>query len=388
MSREEPVRGFSAEEYEARANAAQAGMSELGLDALLFTTEPEFRYFTGFQTAFWQSPTRPWYLLLPSSGGPIAVIPAIGRPLMETSWIDDVKTWPAPRPADDGIGLLADTLTDVVGATGSVGVPMGHETHLRMPLNDYQVLRNRVSGLAFEDATPLIRRLRMRKSEAEIVKLAHICSIASESFAIMSEIVSVGMTERDAFKAFRIALLELGADEVPYLVGATGRSFSSIIDRPSDRVIEPGDLMMFDTGATFDGYWCDFDRYFSFGEAEAEAQRAYQVVWAATQAGLESVKPGVTTTELWETMANVMTAAGGAEGNVGRLGHGLGMQLTEWPSITQDDGTPLTEGMVVTLEPGMSWAPGKTMVHEENLVVRQDGAQLLSARASNELPVL
>lgn len=360
----------------------------MGLDALLLTTEPEIRYFTGFHTVFWHSPTRPWYVVIPSSGRPIAVIPDIGRPLMEQTWIDDVRTWPAPRPADDGISLLAKTLVEVVGPKGSLGVPMGHETHLRMPLIDYRALRDQVPDLEFGDATSLIRRLRMHKSEAEILKLAHICSIASQTFARMTELVTVGMTERDAFRAFRIALLESGADEVPYLVGATGRSFSSIIDQPGDRVIEPGDLIMFDTGAVFDGYWCDFDRYFSFGRAQAGAERAYQVVWEATRAGLEAVRPGVTTTELWDIMSEVMTSAGGSEGNVGRLGHGLGMQLTEWPSITPDDGTSLTEGMVITLEPAMSWAPGAIMVHEENLVVREDGAQLLSARAPDRLPVL
>lgn len=363
-------------------------MDQSALDALLLTTEPEIRYFTGFHTVFWQSPTRPWFLVVPASGRPIAVIPDIGRPLMERTWVDDIRSWPAPRPGDDGIGLLAGVLAEVVAAGGSVGVPMGHESHLRMPLHDYGALREQVPGMAFEDATPLIRQLRMHKSEAEIVKLAHICSIASESFDSLPELVSVGMTEREAFRAFRMSLLEAGADEVPYLVGATGRSFASIIDQPTDRVIEPGDLIMFDTGATFDGYWCDFDRYFSFGRAEAEARRAYEVVWEATRAGLEAVRPGVTTTELWQTMSRVMTAAGGLEGNVGRLGHGLGMQLTEWPSIMPDDGTALGEGMVITLEPAMSWAPGKTMVHEENLVVRRDGAQLLSARAPDRLPVL
>ncbi len=363
-------------------------MRESGLGALLFTTEPEIRYFTGFHTAFWQSPTRPWFLVVPVSGRPIAVVPEIGLQLMEQTWIDDIRTWPAPRPTDDGVSLLADTLTDTVGVNGSVGVPMGHETHLRMPLDDYRALRIRLPGVTFEDATPLIRQLRMQKSEAEIAKLAHICRIASEAFAVLPEVVAVGMSERDAFKRFRIALLDLGADEVPYLVGASGRSFSSIIDQPGDRIIEPGDLIMFDTGATFDGYWCDFDRYCSFGKAEAEAQRAYEVVWEATQAGLEAVRPDVTTSELWEKMTEVMTAAGGSDGHVGRLGHGLGMQLTEWPSITPDDGTPLKEGMVITLEPGMSWATGKSMVHEENLVVRNDGAQLLSVRAPNKLPIL
>jgi Xaa-Pro aminopeptidase len=81
--------------------------------------------------------------------------------------------------------------------------------------------------------------------------------------------------------------------------------------------------------------------------------------------------------------------AGGALGNdVGRLGHGLGMQLTEWPSNTAWDTTELRPGMVLTLEPGMTFAEGKVMVHEENIVVREDGAELLTRRAAAELPVI
>jgi Xaa-Pro aminopeptidase len=81
--------------------------------------------------------------------------------------------------------------------------------------------------------------------------------------------------------------------------------------------------------------------------------------------------------------------AGGAMGNdVGRMGHGLGAQLTEWPSLTASDNTPLRAGMVMTLEPGMEFASGKLMVHEENIVITEDGAEMLSKRAAAEIPVV
>ena len=70
------------------------------------------------------------------------------------------------------------------------------------------------------------------------------------------------------------------------------------------------------------------------------------------------------------------------------MGHGLGMQLTEWPSNTPTDGTVLEPGVVLTLEPGMEFAPGKQMVHEENIVIRDDGAEWLSRRAPDEMPII
>ncbi|MGI9604579.1 MAG: M24 family metallopeptidase, partial [Acidimicrobiales bacterium] len=266
-----PERGFPDAEYAARTARAQALMAERDLEAILVCTEPEVRYFTGFHTPFWQSPTRPWFLVVPASGKPVAVIPSIGDAMMSNTWVDDIRTWPAPRPDDDGVSLLAGTLAELVDPNGIIGVPMGHETHLRMPLADWDVLRDRLSDRLFADATAVVRSLRMVKSEREIAKTTHICSIVSDGFEGIPDLLSVGMTEREAFSAFRIDLLRRGADDVPYLVGATGRDFIDVIKQPSDRVIEAGDLLMFDTGSMFDGYSSDFDRYYAFGEVDVAA---------------------------------------------------------------------------------------------------------------------
>jgi Xaa-Pro aminopeptidase len=229
----------------------------------------------------------------------------------------------------------------------------------------------------------------MVKSEAEIAKHRHICGIVSDAFDNLPNLISTGMTERQAFQTFRAEILRLGADDVPYLVGATGPGgFDDIIRQPSDRTITDGDLLIFDTGSTFDGYFSDFDRNFAFGHADAGAKQAYRAVWESTEAGLSAIKPGVTTTEVFTAMNKVLQANGSLGNDVGRMGHGLGMQVTEWPSNTDSDGTVIEENMVLTLEPGLVWAPGKAMVHEENLVVRADGAELLSRRAAPELPVI
>jgi len=384
---ETPPRGFTADEFAARTNRCQALMRTQELGALLVCTEPEVRYFTGFHTPFWQSPTRPWFVVVPASGKPIAVIPSIGGASMSATWIDDVRTWSSPQPADDGISLLVECLHEVAGPDGRVGLPMGPETHVRMPLADFDILRERVGG--FTDATDVIRSLRMVKSEAEIAKHRHICGIVSDAFDELPNILSTGMTERQAFQAFRAEIVNQGADDVPYLVGATGPGgIDDIIRQPSDRTIADGDLLIFDTGSTFDGYFSDFDRNFAFGHADDGAKNAYRAVWDATEAGLATVRPGATTTEVFTAMNEVLKANGSLGNDVGRMGHGLGMQVTEWPSHTDSDETEISENMVLTLEPGLVWAPGKAMVHEENLVVRSDGPELLSRRAAPDLPII
>ena len=86
------TRGFPPEEFESRTARAQQLMATAGVDALIVSTEPEVRYFTGFHTPFWQSPTRPWFTVVPAEGKPVAVIPSIGGPSMSATWIDDVRT--------------------------------------------------------------------------------------------------------------------------------------------------------------------------------------------------------------------------------------------------------------------------------------------------------
>lgn len=107
----------------------------------------------------------------------------------------------------------------------------------------------------------------------------------------------------------------------------------------------------------------------------------YEALVRATEAGLRTVRPGATCTDVFTAMRREIEDAGFPAGTVGRMGHGLGMQLTEWPSHREGDHTVLVPGMVITLEPALTLYPGHDMVHEENLVVREDGIELLSRRA-------
>ena len=387
--RPSPRRGFDTAEFETRTVIAQGMMDRLPLSAMLLSTEAEVRYYSGFQTPFWQSPTRPWFLLIPLQGKPIAIIPEIGAACMAATWIDDIRTWPAPQPEDDGVTLLAEALNEVVGADGKIGSPMGHETHVRMPAADFDRLRALVGVDRFVDATGIVRAQRMVKSEAEIGKIAHVCAIASDSFEALPGLVQIGDTERQAFAKMRIDLLQRGVDDVPYLVGGSGPGgIASIIEQPSNRVLGSGDVMMLDVGAVFDGYFCDFDRNYALGHVSDDVRRAYDAVYAATEAGIAAAVPGARSADLFQAMADSLAANGASEGDVGRLGHGLGMQLTEWPSHTRFDKTVLKVGMVVTIEPGMCFGDGRTMVHEENVVIRENGAELLTRRAPAEMPVI
>ncbi len=389
MPPDAPARGFPDSEFAARTQAVQAVMAVRNLDGLLLTTEADVRYFSGFHTLFWQSPTRPWFLFVPVSGKPIAVIPEIGASLMQTTWIDDIRTWAAPAPADDGVSLLSELLSPLATANGRIGLPMGHETSLRMPLKDWERLRAALPGLQVVDATAEVQGLRMIKSEAEIDKLRYICGIGSSAFDRVPDIICEGQPLEDVFRAFRGEALALGADDAPYLVGgAAPGGYADVISPPSRRPLQAGDVLMLDTGCTWDGYFCDFDRNWSIGTPTDLAHQAYDVLWRATEAGLQAAKPGNTCRDLFDAMSAIIAEMDDSGGDIGRLGHGLGMQLTEQPSHAAFDHTLLKEGMVLTLEPSLSYGDGLMMVHEEDIVIRADGPELLTTRAQPELPMI
>ena len=372
---------FPRAEYEARLEAANRAMHINNLDAILLASEAEVRYFTGFRTQFWQSPTRPWFVILRRDQTPLAIIPEIGAELMARSDIAEIEAWPAPRPHDDGLSLLKDRLANCQ----RLGVLMGHETTFRIPLNDLFELRAALPS-EWIDATDIIRDLRMVKSKREIDYIRQICGIASQGFARVPEIANAGQSLSSVFREFKRMLLELGADDVPYLVGGVDHpSYDDVISPPDDRPLSDGQILMLDTGATLNGYFCDFDRNYAVGTPTASAQRAYAKLYDATDAAMEIARPGVRACDLFAAMAKSMDTQ---NSNVGRFGHGLGMQLTEWPSLAAWDETIIRENMVLTLEPSIDVDGGGIMVTEENILITDASPILLSTRAPKELPVL
>ena len=385
-----PPRGFDDSEYAARCAAAQTVMAEHGLGAMLFASETDIRYFTGFMTQFWQSPTRPWFVILPTTGKPIAVIPTIGVPLMRDCFVDDIHSWASPAASDDGVNLLVSTIRAVIKG-GALGVPMGRETALRVPLADILEIITALDDIELADVTPEIQHIRMVKSLAEIAKLGHVCSIVSDVFATIPDWVHAGLPLSELFRQFKIRALEAGVDDVSYLVGSAGPGgYYDIIAPPNERHLAIGDVFMLDTGSVWDGYFSDFDRNFAIGHASDGAQAAHQKLYDATDAALANARPGATAADLYRAMDAVLRPDGDGEGgdDVGRYGHGLGIQLTEPPSHTSWDTTVLSANMALTLEPSIIYDNGFLMVAEENILITESGVGLLSKRAPRDLPVI
>ncbi len=383
-----PERGFPPSEFRTRITRLQVAMADAGETALLLTSQADIFYTTGFLTRFWESPARPWFIIIPAQGDPIAVIPSIGADLMSKTWLTDIRTWDAPFPGDDGVSLLSQTLADIVPETGTIGLPMGLETHLRMPLADYHHLTQALAPRRFVDATNTVQRTREIKSEGEVTKIQAACAVADRTFARIHEFAAEGRNHAEVFRDFQRTLLEEGADWVSYTAGGAGPGgYGDVISPATDQRLTAGDILMLDTGAVRDGHFCDFDRNFAITDADDAAKRAYDQLFQATDHVIATLRPGHKASDVHAMFVDSLTKQGAKVGG-GRLGHGLGITLTEWPSFTPYDHTELRAGMVLTLEPGVEIAPGLYQVHEENIVLREDGPELLSTRAAAQLPIL
>ncbi len=380
--------GFSNEEFETRLQRAQELLYENKLDALLITIPSNLRYFTGIDTNFWESPTRPWFLVVPLFGNPIAIIPEIGEKLFKKTFVKDIHTWPSPNLKGDDISPLKSLLESLPSRFGAISAELGKEMSIRMPAIDFNLLKDNFK-FDIVDGASLIWALRTIKTVNEIKKIEKVAQIVSEVFCVLPTFISASDSERDVAKKVTKEILKGGVDSIPYLPVISGRGgVSQIIGNPTDKLISLGDFLFIDTGSTFDGYFCDFDRNFAIGTASDELKRTNEILWHATEEGIKNLVPGAKTQDVWKKINKKIEDFGFLVRGEGRYGHGVGLQLTEPPSISSFDNSVIQENMVLTIEPSIEYKPGKIIVHEENVFVSKDGPILLTKRAPKELPII
>ena len=229
----------------------------------------------------------------------------------------------------------------------------------------------------------------MIKSDAEIIKIKKIISIASDVFDNLPNQINIGMSEIEICNIFKRNLLTKGADHTLYMSCASGNGgYDQIICDPTEKKLQNGDVLIIDTGTTLDGYFCDFDRNYGFGNIKKEVNDAHFILWEASEKAFEKAKPGFTCSDISNAMNSVLSKSKIQSNNVGRMGHGLGLQLTEPPSIMNNDKTILEENMILTIEPSYEYLPGKMLVMEENILITKNGFQLLTSRTPQFLPII
>jgi len=226
--------------------------------------------------------------------------------------------------------------------------------------------------------TGLPERLRRTKDEGEQEAIAAAARVADRAYEFVIEQGFRGRTERELARLAEGKMRELGAEPSFPTIVASGPNGALPHAEPSDRVVEDGDLVVFDMGAKLEGYCSDCTRTFAVGKISAEAREAYELVRTAQQAGLDAIRAGVGGAEADEAARKVIRDAGMGDRFGHGLGHGVGLEVHEAPRLGQKSEDTLEAGNVVSVEPGV-YIPGEFGIRIEDLVVvTEDGHRNLS----------
>jgi Xaa-Pro aminopeptidase len=351
-----------------RRSALQATLAERDLDAALVTRLVNVRYLTGFSGSAGA-------LLVGRDG---AVLASDGRYTTQMArQAPDVERLTAAAP------LRA--LCDRAGTDGARRV--GFEAH------DLTVeVHGQVAGLLGNVELVALGRVveaqRAVKDESEIELIRQACAVADRAFAELIAGPLAGRTEKDVAGDLEARMRAHGADGASFdTIVASGPNSAVPHHRPTDRVIEPGELLKLDFGALVAGYHSDMTRTVVVGPAADWQREVYALVQQAQQAGLDAVRPGAIGGELDALVRDVIGGAGHADHYTHSLGHGVGLEIHEAPTLRPDASDRLADRMPVTVEPGV-YLPDRGGVRIEDLVVVRPGGPEILTTTTKELLVL
>ncbi len=179
--------------------------------------------------------------------------------------------------------------------------------------------------------------------------------------------------------AIEFEMKKKGAEKMAFdTMVLSGPKTASPHGTPGERKIQKGDFILFDLGVVYEGYCSDITRTVAFGEPSEKQREIYETVKKAEQTAIDMIRPGVKARDLDKAARDVITEAGYGEYFTHRLGHGLGISVHEFPSVTGTNEMELEEGMVFTVEPGI-YHPEITGVRiEDDVVVTSDGVEVLT----------
>ncbi len=354
---------------ENRLNKLSAALRTSGLDAVILNPGPSLAYLTGLH---FHLSERPVVVIFTPDRPPVIVLPELEMLKVAGS---PFQAFPYPENPAEWDGVFRRALSSL----GLDGKRIGVEPRC-LRLLEFRQVKNGAPEAEFPDASRLVSSLRIKKDVGEIAAMRKAVKVAQSALEAILPLIKIGMTEKELAAELTVQLLRNGSQpEMPFSpILSGGPNSANPHASPSDRKLQPGDLLVIDWGATVDGYISDLTRTFAVGEVEAEYRKIHQIVQEANATGRAASGPGVPCAEVDKAAREVIEKAGYGQYFTHRTGHGIGLESHEDPYIRGDNEQLLEPGMAFTVEPGI-YLPGRNGVRiEDNMVITDDGAECLS----------
>ncbi len=376
-SRKSEAIPISREERHERQERACKLMHENALDAIVLMEGTSLRYFTGMR---WWGGERMFALVLPAKSAAFYVCPAFeegrARELIANAPEGDhadVRTW---QEDESPYQLLALGLKERGMATGKLGM----EETMRFVFVDG--IAKAAPQVTLTSATPVTAGCRMMKSAHEIALMRLACQVTLAAYDAVYHALREGMTQHDVGKLIDAAYRQMGfPGEASVQVGEyTAMPHGSA----TPQVIREGSIVMIDDGCTVEGYQSDITRTFALGKASDKMNQVFDIVHRAQAAALATAHPGVECGALDAAARKVIADAGyGPDYKYfsHRLGHGIGMDMHEWPYLVRGNPTRLQPNVTTSNEPGI-YIRGEFGIRlEDDMHVTENGAELFTPQS-------
>jgi Xaa-Pro aminopeptidase len=354
--------------HAARRARAQEKIAEAGPDAALVTSGHNVRYLTGL-----------------NSSNAALLLPASGVPVLAT---DSRYALAAERDCLD-VELIIERFIEPRLATemSTRGMrTVAFEAH-EMTVERHAELAARAEGVITVPFGRVIEEFREVKDPVELELLATACRISCQALSDVFSLIRPGLTERALAATLDRRMVELGAAKPAFdTIVASGPNGALPHHSPTDRPIRRGDLVTMDFGAMFGGYHADMTRTVAVGEPAGWQREVYELVAAAQRAGMAALRPGSEVADVDAAARDLIRDAGHGDHFQHGLGHGVGLEVHEAPTIGYGRTGKLGSRVPVTVEPGV-YLPGKGGVRIEDVLVVGEAVKLLTT-TTRELLVL
>jgi Xaa-Pro dipeptidase len=351
-----------------------ASLNDSGLDAVILNPGPTLTHLTDLRFHLME---RPVVLLFAKDQDPAIVLPELElQKVASLPYKLQVFAYPE-NPAE-----WDHAFRKAVQALGLDGKRIGVEPR-QLRLLEFRHVKAGAPEADYPDASDVLSALRLRKDRAEVEAMRRAVKIAQDALEATIPLIKIGMTEKELSAELVMQLLKHGSEpEMPFApIVSSGPNSANPHASPSDRKLQVGDLLIVDWGATYDGYISDLTRTFAVGEVDDEYKKIHKIVQEANAAGRAAARPGVPCANVDKAARDVIEKAGYGAYFTHRTGHGIGMEGHEDPYMRGDNMQLLEPGMAFTVEPGI-YLPNRNGVRiEDNVVITENGADVLSDMA-------